>query len=94
MAHLLACRARTKSRLEADRWQGQSYQNITYSYINNGQLTQVQGNGSTYKMNYDALGKCVSRTLNGSVTYYYYYGEKPIQERDVNGRTSGSNLHI
>ncbi|MBV9008407.1 MAG: RHS repeat-associated core domain-containing protein [Verrucomicrobia bacterium] len=32
-------------------------------------------------MKYDALGRCISRQLNnGTITYYYYDGEKPIQE--------------
>ncbi|MBV9008405.1 MAG: hypothetical protein JO354_04450, partial [Verrucomicrobia bacterium] len=58
-----------------------SYQGVNYTYINDGQLHQVSGTSGTYSMQYDALGRCISRQLNnGTITYYYYDGEKPIQE--------------
>ena|SRR2546423_439890 len=41
--------------------------------------------GLSYALAYDALGRCVKRTLNagdipGATTYYIYDGEKPIAE--------------
>jgi RHS repeat-associated protein len=66
-----------------------SYQNISYSYINDTHLSAISGtdlfgNQSTYQMYYDALGRCAVRILNGATTatttYYIYDGEKPILE--------------
>jgi YD repeat-containing protein len=43
-----------------------SYQNVNYSYINDGRLTsQVSGANGTYTFKYDALGRTVGRTLGG-----------------------------
>ena len=61
-----------------------SYQNVSYTYINDTHLSQVTNAGNTYQLAYDALGRCVSRTVNSGVQittiYYFYDGEKPIQE--------------
>lgn len=55
-----------------------AYQN-SYTYINDTHLVSV--NNTYYQLAYDALGRCVSRTLTGvGTTYYFYDGEKPIQE--------------
>ncbi len=67
-----------------------SYQGVTYTYINGGRMTHAQNTGNTYDIKYDALGRAVSRTLNGAKTYYYYDGEKPINEM---GATSASNVY-
>ena len=40
----------------------------------------MTSSASTYNLYYDALGRCVKRTLNGLTTYYIYDGEKPILE--------------
>ena len=58
----------------------QTYNSVTYSYINDEHLKQVTSSTSTYNLYYDALGRCVKRTLNGFTTYYIYDGEKPILE--------------
>jgi RHS repeat-associated protein len=59
-----------------------NYKGITYSYINDEHLKQVSDGTNTYYLYYDALGRCVKRTLNpGNVTTYYIYdGEKPVLE--------------
>jgi RHS repeat-associated protein len=61
-----------------------SYQNVSYTYINDERLKQATSGGNTYSLAYDALGRCVKRTLNvgqSSVTTYYIYdGEKPVLE--------------
>lgn len=57
-----------------------TYNSVTYYYINDEHLKQVTSNSSTYNLYYDALGRCVKRTLNGFTTYYIYDGEKPIVE--------------
>jgi RHS repeat-associated protein len=45
-------------------------------------------------MVYDALGRCVTRTLTGGpTTYYVYDGEKPILEYDRNGTSVGTNVY-
>ncbi|HJT80285.1 MAG TPA: RHS repeat-associated core domain-containing protein, partial [Chthoniobacterales bacterium] len=62
-----------------------AYQNANYAYINDAHLTRISGLGvsgqtATYEMNYDALGRCVVRVLNGIPSYYIYDGERPILE--------------
>ena len=45
-------------------------------------------------MVYDALGRCVKRSLTGGpTTYYIYDGEKPILEYDGGGGSAGVNLY-
>jgi RHS repeat-associated protein len=70
-----------------------SYQNISYGYINDERLSSLNGNGNSYQLAYDALGRCVSRTLNGATTYYIYDGEKPIVEYNSSGSVVGRNLY-
>ena len=53
-----------------------SFNGVSYTYINDERLTKAS-NGSTYTLLYDALDRCVTRTLNGPI-YYIYDGEKPI----------------
>ena len=57
-----------------------TYNSVTYNYVNDEHLKQVTSSSSTYNLYYDALGRCVKRTLNGFTTYYIYDGEKPIME--------------
>jgi len=67
-----------------------SYDGVNYTYINDEHLSSVttaattsMGLGITYSMAYDALGRCVKRSLNtGPTTYYVYDGEKPVAEYD------------
>jgi hypothetical protein len=42
-----------------------------------------------YQLVYDALGRCVKRSLNGLTTYYVYDGEKPILEYAAGGASVG-----
>jgi YD repeat-containing protein len=54
---------------------------VNYSYINDGRLTQVtSAQGGTYTLKCDALGRTVSRNLNGVITYYHYDGDRSVQE--------------
>jgi RHS repeat-associated protein len=53
-------------------------QQVNYYYVNDEHLKQVTSGSNTYDLKYDALGRCVKRTLNGVTTYYIYDGEKPI----------------
>jgi RHS repeat-associated protein len=48
---------------------------------------------NTYTLVYDALSRCVKRTLNGTDTYYIYDGEKPILEYNGSGIRVGFNLY-
>jgi RHS repeat-associated protein len=62
-----------------------AYNNVSYSYINDERLKSVSSSGNTYALAYDALGRCVKRTLNitgqpSVTTYYIYDGEKAILE--------------
>jgi RHS repeat-associated protein len=59
----------------------QTYQGNTYTYINDEHLEQVSNGTNIYKLYYDALGRCVKRSLTvgpTTTTYYIYDGEKPI----------------
>jgi YD repeat-containing protein len=60
------------------------YQGNHYTYINDEHLTQVTSGINTYNLYYDALGRCVKRTLtigqNTTTTYYVYDGDKPVLE--------------
>jgi RHS repeat-associated protein len=67
----------------------ETYQGLTYSYLNDRQLSSVIGNGNNYSIKYDALGRTVKRTLNSSTTYYFYDGANPILER---GAVTASNI--
>ena len=53
---------------------------VSYTYINDTHLVSVTSGSNNYALSYDALGRCVKRTLNNATTYYIYDGEKPIQE--------------
>ena len=62
----------------------QTYNGVTYTYINDEHLTTVTSGSTTYSMVYDALGRCVKRSITGGpATYYIYDGEKPIAEYDA-----------
>jgi RHS repeat-associated protein len=71
------------------------YQGNHYTYRNDEQLISVQIGTNDYRLVYDALGRCVKRTLNSdnNATYYVYDGEKPILEYDANGNRVGFNLY-
>jgi RHS repeat-associated protein len=72
----------------------QTYGGFTYAYIRDQELRQISATGLTYDVAYDALGRCVKRTVNNTTTTYYIYdGEKPILEYNVNNALVGLNLY-
>jgi RHS repeat-associated protein len=70
-----------------------SYNGVSYSYVNDERLAQVTGSAGTYQLGYDALGRCVRRTMNGVSTVYIYDGEKPILEYNAAGTLIAKNLY-
>jgi RHS repeat-associated protein len=78
-----------------------SYKNIDYSYLNDEHLIGVTNRNftpnDTYDLRYDALGRCVKRTVtsnNAPVTKYYIYdGEKPILEYKTLVSLYGRNVY-
>jgi uncharacterized protein (TIGR02594 family) len=58
---------------------------FTYAYMRDQELQQISAPGLTYAVAYDALGRCVKRSVNGDPTYYIYDGDKPILEYRSNG---------
>jgi RHS repeat-associated protein len=66
---------------------------LHYTYMRDQELTKVTATGLTYDLAYDALGRCVRRTVNGAITYYFYDGEKPILEYNANNALVGFNLY-
>ncbi len=72
----------------------QTYAGVTYTYINDERLTSAATGSIVYSMAYDALGRCVKRTLTGGpTTYYVYDGDKPILEYDSSGASVGVNVY-
>src|SRR5579885_2702207 len=72
----------------------QTYAGVTYTYINDERLTSAATGSIVYSMAYDALGRCVKRTLTGGpTTYYVYDGDKPILEYDSSGASAGVNVY-
>ena len=75
-----------------------SYGNTNYTYLNDEHLievtstTQSTGNND-YQLRYDALGRCVKRTVNGVIKYYIYDGEKAILEYRPGGGLLGRNVY-
>ena len=69
------------------------YGGLSYGYRNDGRLAGVSGNGSSYGLAYDALGRCVKRTLNGTTIYYTYDGPHPIYEWKADGTRAGWNVY-
>jgi RHS repeat-associated protein len=71
-----------------------AFNGVTYGYINDERLSSASTGSTTYSMVYDALGRCMKRTLtNGPTTYYIYDGEKPILEYDSNGNLIARNVY-
>jgi RHS repeat-associated protein len=70
-----------------------AHNSVSYTYRNDERLIRVTG-PATYDLAYDALGRCVKRTLTGvGTTYYIYDGEKPIVEYNSAGTLVGRNLY-
>jgi RHS repeat-associated protein len=70
-----------------------SYKNVNYTYINDSHLQAVNGNGHSYTLNYDALGRTVVRVLDGSTTYFIFDGEKPILEYGTATQLKAKNVY-
>ena len=71
-----------------------AFNNVAYTYINDERLSSASTTGTVYSMAYDALGRCVKRSISGGpATYYIYDGEKPILEYDSSGVSVGVNLY-
>lgn len=70
-----------------------SYQTNAYQYVGDSYVATINTPAS-YALGYDALGRCVKRTLNGvTTTYYVYDGEKPILEYAATGAIAGKNVY-
>jgi RHS repeat-associated protein len=70
-----------------------NYQDTAYSYINDTHLCAVTGDGHTYQLSYDALGRCVVRMFDGVTNYYIYDGEKAILEYSIGYNLLAANLY-
>ena len=49
------------------------YGGFTYYYMRDQELTKITATGFTYDLAYDALGRCVRRTINNDPAYTTYY---------------------
>jgi RHS repeat-associated protein len=70
------------------------YQSVHYTYVNDERLSSASIGATVYSMAYDALGRCVKRTISGGpTTYYIYDGERPILEYDTSEASVGVNVY-
>jgi RHS repeat-associated protein len=75
-----------------------SYASSNYTYLNDEHLIEVTNatsftGNNDYRLAYDALGRCVKRTVNGVTKYYIYDGEKAILEYKPGGGLLGRNVY-
>ena len=47
------------------------FNNVTHTYINDERLSSATTTGTVYSMAYDALGRCVKRSISGGPATYY-----------------------
>jgi len=84
---------------EVGSYQGPNdVQPVYYTYMKDQYLTRVTSGTNSYDLAYDALGRCVKRTVHtdqgGDATKYYIYdGDRPILEYKSNGALAGKNLY-
>ena len=71
----------------------QTYKSVIYTYLTDKDLVSVTNGTDSYTLRYDALGRCVKRTLNGVDTYDIYDGEKPIVEYNASLQTIPTNVY-
>jgi len=69
------------------------YGSVSYTYRNDEQLIGAVSGSNTYNLWYDALGRCVKRTVNGVDKYYIYDGERPILEYNYAGALVARNVY-
>ena len=70
------------------------YYGFTYHYMRDQELKQITATNFTYDFAYDAFGRCVKRTVNDTLTTYYFYdGDKPILEYDASNALVGFNVY-
>jgi RHS repeat-associated protein len=60
-----------------------SYNGTSYNYIGDSYLAKATASTNTLSLYYDALGRCVKRTLNGVSNYYVFDGEHWVVEYDA-----------
>jgi RHS repeat-associated protein len=71
-----------------------AFNGVAYAYVNDERLASATSGSTAYTMTYDALGRCVKRTLTGGpTTYYVYDGDKPVLEYDGSGASVGTNVY-
>ena len=79
---------------EIDQYKGPSdAQLVSYTYLTDRDLVSVTSGSDSYSLAYDALGRCVKRSLNGVTTYYIYDGERPIVEYNSSGTIIARNVY-
>ena len=70
-----------------------SYEGAIFTHINDERLSGITKGTDSYQLGHDGLGRCVKRTLNGTITYYLYDGEKPIVEYNATGGIVATNVY-
>jgi YD repeat-containing protein len=65
---------------EVSYYYDQGQRGVSYNYLGDTHLATVTAGTDTYQIGYDALGRCVRRTMNDQTTYYIYDADKTILE--------------
>jgi RHS repeat-associated protein len=70
-----------------------AYNGWAYAYDAENRLTSVSGNGHTATFTYDAIGRCVKRTIDNQTPIVYTYDQwTPVAEWDGNGNIMAANV--
>lgn len=65
----------------------------TYTYDAQNRLISAQSAQTVVGFSYDGRDRCVSRTIGGSVTFYYYAGWNLIEEQNSSGLEVAHYVH-
>lgn len=70
-----------------------SYNGSDFAYDWDHHLFSATNGTSDIESRYDGLGRCVSRTVNGTVTYIIYDGWNPILETNSAGTQTAARIY-
>lgn len=69
------------------------YNGSAFAYDWDHHLFSATNGTSDVESRYDGLGRCVSRTVNGALTYFFYDGWNPILETNSAGAQTAARIY-